>query len=93
MHKTHIISIAAIFALSAGAPLQAEENTTFQSLDADANGYISPEEAASNNDLSASWNDLDADKNNLLDMSEFSAFEVSSTGMDEGGSPAATPDQ
>ena len=91
MHKTHIISVAAVFALAAGAPLQAEENTAFRSLDADANGYISPQEAESNNDLTARWNDLDADKNNLLDMSEFSAFEVGGTSMDEGAAGASTP--
>ena len=69
----HTAVVAALALLMAG-PLHAR-GTSFQKMDVDANGYISPEEAQINSDLSARWNELDADKNNLLDMSEFSAFE------------------
>lgn len=84
------VALAALTLLFAG-PLHAE-GSAFQKMDVDANGYISPEEAQANTDLSARWNDLDADKNNLLDMSEFSAFETGGGTMMDGHTPA-TPAQ
>lgn len=81
-----LAALAALTLLVAG-PLHAEGGSAFQKIDADANGYISPEEAQTNMDLSARWNDLDTDKNNLLDMSEFSAFEAAGDTM-EGQTPA-----
>lgn len=79
MSKMPIATTLAALAFLAGTAAQAGENK-FRNLDADANGYISQEEAASNADLQSRWQDLDADQNNQLDMSEFSAFE---TGTDE----------
>jgi hypothetical protein len=77
MRKMPITTTLAALALLAGNAVQAEETKSiFQTLDADANGYISAEEAAANPDLHARWQELDVDKNNQLDMSEFSAFEV-----------------
>ncbi|MBU1192847.1 MAG: hypothetical protein KKA36_07525 [Gammaproteobacteria bacterium] len=62
----------------------AMEMETFQTLDADANGYISAEEATSNQALSTQWTALDKDSNNQLDKSEFSAFEIDA-GTTQGG--------
>lgn len=79
MSKMPIATTLAALAFLAGNAVQAEETKSmFQTLDADANGYISAEEASANPELHARWQELDADKNNLLDMSEFSAFEVGS---------------
>ena len=69
----------ALIVLSAGA-VQAESPKTFQSLDADANGYVSQQEAASNADISNRWNDLDKNQDQKLDSAEFSAFEMDSEG-------------
>ena len=75
MSKMPIATTLAALAFLAGTAAQAGENK-FRNLDADANGYISQEEAASNADLQSRWQELDADQNNQLDMSEFSAFEI-----------------
>lgn len=75
MLNKHTVGLTALLVFS---PLYAGQNATFQQLDSDANGYISPDEAQTVDGLNARWNDLDADKNNLLDSSEFSAFEIGS---------------
>jgi hypothetical protein len=74
MKPTHIV--AALAVLGAGG-LQAEgmPGNAFQALDVDVNGFITQDEAAYDRELQARWNELDSDKNNLLDISEFSAFE------------------
>lgn len=86
MSKMPIVSTLAALALLAGNAVQADEvGSAFQALDVDANGYISAEEAAANPDLHARWQELDTDKNNLLDTSEFSAFEDGSGGTIDKG--------
>lgn len=85
MNTMHITTGLAAFALLAGGSLQAAvEMDSFQILDADANGYISADEATSNPALSTQWTELDKDSNNQLDKAEFSAFEV-----DTGSAPAS----
>ncbi len=71
--------IVTTLVLLAAGTVQAEQQMTpaFQSIDADANGYVSQTEAAGNSDLTSRWSELDKDKNNMLDTSEFSAFETS----------------
>lgn len=69
-------SLAAVVLLTASGALQATAGNSFKALDADADGYISATEAATNQDLSTRWNELDKDSNNQLDQSEFSAFEI-----------------
>jgi Ca2+-binding EF-hand superfamily protein len=77
MKTMHITGGLAGFALLAGGSLQAAvEMDSFQILDADANGYISADEATGNQSLSTRWTVLDKDSNNQLDKSEFSAFEI-----------------
>ncbi|MFN2308617.1 MAG: hypothetical protein ABR553_02620 [Gammaproteobacteria bacterium] len=90
MRKMPILTTLATLALISGNAVQADDTSSslFQNLDADANGYISEQEAAANPDLHARWQELDADKNNQLDVSEFSAFEIGiGTGVttDQGG--------
>lgn len=89
MKVTHIATVAAFVALNvAGAQAEPMPGNAFQALDADVNGFITQDEAAYTPDLTARWRELDRDKNNLLDTSEFSAFEL------DGESPApnlATP--
>lgn len=77
MNTMHITTGLAAFALLACGSLQAAvEMDSFQTLDADANGYISAGEATSNQALSTQWTTLDKDSNNQLDKAEFSAFEI-----------------
>lgn len=86
MSTKHITTSLAIFALVAGSgALQAADSSTFKTLDSDGNGYISATEATANHDLSARWEELDKDKNNQLDQSEFSAFETGTGGMMQDG--------
>lgn len=77
MIRKSLTAAAAAAALLAGAPPHAEEASgSFKQLDADANGYVSPREAEVQPSLIVRWKELDTDKNNLLDTSEFSAFEA-----------------
>jgi Ca2+-binding EF-hand superfamily protein len=61
----------------------AVETVTFESLDADADGAISQDEAQGNPALSALWEEVDTNKDGQLDEAEFSAVEI--TGGSEGG--------
>jgi hypothetical protein len=79
-HKTlrvHLFgSILVAGALSLSAPVGAgDDPTTFETLDADGNGYISEKEAAARNDLLERWIVIDTNTDNQLDITEFSAFE------------------
>ncbi|MBI5460571.1 MAG: hypothetical protein HY941_00110 [Gammaproteobacteria bacterium] len=99
MRKTHMTTTIATLVLLAGGPVQArQQSADFQTLDTDANGYISQEEAAANPDISTRWMNLDTDKNNVLDKSEFSAFETGTEDMmnqdrpmQDGGTAPAMP--
>jgi Ca2+-binding EF-hand superfamily protein len=72
------ISIAALFAGALVQPALAGESTaSFETLDADGNGAISREEASNNSALSAAWDAADANQDGQLDMTEFSAMEIS----------------
>lgn len=72
------LTVAAVAAVLLAAPplYAAEAGGSFKQLDADANGYVSPREAEAQPSLIVRWKELDTDKNNLLDTSEFSAFEA-----------------
>lgn len=83
--------IATAFVLMTAGAAQAEPpSSQFQNLDADANGYLSQQEAASNADLGMRWEKLDANQDGRLDTSEFSAFEADNGGMMEQTPPAPT---
>jgi Ca2+-binding EF-hand superfamily protein len=69
-------SIIAAGTLSLSAPLSAGDyQATFESLDADGNGYISNEEAAARKDIDERWVIIDKNSDGKLDITEFSAFE------------------
>ncbi len=48
----------------------------FKALDADADGYISQQEAAASQGLSDAYGSLDQNQDGKLDSAEFSAFET-----------------
>jgi Ca2+-binding EF-hand superfamily protein len=69
-------SLIAAGALSLSAPLSAGDyQATFESLDADGDGYISNEEAAARKDIDERWVIIDKNSDGQLDITEFSAFE------------------
>lgn len=72
---------AAADAKAAAADTAAEAATgAFSSLDANADGMISAEEAQSNPALMESWSSVDKNADGQLDASEFSAFETGAEG-------------
>ena len=48
----------------------------FMKLDANDDGYISAQEAATHESLSQSWEATDANRDGQVDAAEFSAFEA-----------------
>ena len=73
MKKTHtMIALVAAGFLSTAI---AGENQ-FNKLDADADGYISAEEAAAHEGLQQGWTATDANADGKVDAAEFSAFEM-----------------
>jgi Ca2+-binding EF-hand superfamily protein len=71
MTKTAMALVAAGFVTAVVAGEDA-----FIKLDANADGYISAEEAASSETLSQSWETTDANRDGQVDAAEFSAFEA-----------------
>ncbi|MDJ0806315.1 MAG: EF-hand domain-containing protein [Gammaproteobacteria bacterium] len=71
MTKTVVAVMAAGFFTAA----MAGENQ-FNKLDADADGYISAEEAAAHEALQKGWQATDANMDGQIDAAEFSAFEM-----------------
>jgi hypothetical protein len=61
----------------------AEGGRDFGALDANQDGSLSAEEAASDPELSSNWSVIDADENGVIDEAEFSAFEATQTGTGE----------
>jgi Ca2+-binding EF-hand superfamily protein len=53
-----------------------EGTVDFSTLDANQDGALSAEEAASDLELSKNWSVIDADENGVIDQAEFSAFEA-----------------
>ena len=72
--KIKLIAIVTLFTASSFL-IAAEVPKTFDELDTDHDGYISKSEAQNTKDLSKDWAKADKDKNDKLDVSEFSAFE------------------
>ncbi len=70
-------TVVAVMAAGFMATAIASENQ-FNKLDADADGYISAEEAAAHEGLQAGWQATDANMDGKVDAAEFSAFELSS---------------
>lgn len=74
--KPQILLFTAISAISSMA-IAGQQADKFQGLDANDDGYISKQEASDNQALSNKWGRLDANNDDQLDQSEFSAFELS----------------
>lgn len=83
---------AMLVSVTAGA---ADYPATFESLDKDGNGSISSDEAAARPDLVENWAEIDANKDNTVTITEFSAFEgkarLSPPEESEEPSPGAAP--
>ena len=58
-----------------------QKQASFQQLDTNGDGYLSPQEAKSDQQLSDNWKRADQNKDNQVDRSEFSAFEMSTDEM------------
>lgn len=65
----------------AGAGGQAASDFRFEQLDADRDGYITPQEAQQHPGLQNRWGDLDRNQDDRLDRAEFAAFEPPGAGQ------------
>lgn len=61
--------------LVSGTAVSADFPATFEALDTNGDGYISNEEASARKDVTKSWQAIDKNTDNKLDISEFDAFE------------------
>ncbi|TCK18630.1 hypothetical protein DFR30_1909 [Thiogranum longum] len=61
--------------LVSGAVVSADFPATFESLDTDGDGYVSSSEAGARKDLAESWQTIDKNTDDRLDITEFDAFE------------------
>jgi len=75
---SNLLMVAAALMLSVTA-FAAEDTTTptFELLDANQDGYISSEEAASYEALVTTFEKIDANQDGKLDAAEYSAFDQS----------------
>ena len=73
MKLTH--TVVALVAAGFMSTAFAGENK-FNMLDADADGYITAEEAAAHEGLQQGWTETDANADGKVDAAEFSAFEM-----------------
>jgi hypothetical protein len=69
------VSCALAFGLMS-APVGADETPGFNALDANQDGYVSDEEAKNTPELVERWLEIDTNRDNRLDESEFSALEA-----------------
>lgn len=71
----NLLMVAAAFMLSTAAFAAGETNVpTFEFLDADQNGFITSEEAASCESLITDFATVDANQDGKLDQAEYAAF-------------------
>lgn len=97
MRKSLLIAAAVLFPLSAyaegdtpdvlGSPTAQE---SFNSLDTNHDGYISPQEAKADPKLSEQWDSADANGDGKIEETEFSAFEA---GTAPNYTPQENPDE
>lgn len=75
-----------------GSPYVPSTQPDFAQLDANADGFITKQEAQAKSKLSAGFTKMDKNKDGKLDPGEFSAFETSpiATGAEEGHQGGAT---
>lgn len=79
--KTIISSTVFCFALGVTAAVIGAPVLTFEETDANADGYISKQEAKAYKDLYSNWDKVDTNKDGRADSKEFTRFE--STGRFE----------
>lgn len=71
----NLLMVAAVFVLSNAAFAAGQAKVpTFEFLDADQNGFITSEEAASCETLMTDFATVDANKDGKLDQAEYAAF-------------------
>lgn len=71
----NLLMVAAVFMLSTAAFAAGKTNVpTFEYLDADQNGFITSEEAASCETLITAFATVDANQDGKLDQDEYAAF-------------------
>ncbi len=75
MHKL-VFSFLVMIASAAAFADSKSPVLSFDEMDIDGDGYLSNVEANARPDLTEAWRRIDADSNNRLDISEFSAFEA-----------------
>ena len=78
LYKVVVPAAALIFAGQVFTASAAEDDG-FVALDADADGYISSEEAKSHQTLTEKWGDVDINRDGMIDRAEFSALEITET--------------
>lgn len=74
MNKLLTVAFAIAFSSVVSANEAAVVKTSFQSIDTDQNGVISPAEASDNKTLSLAFAKLDTDSDGTLSETEYSKF-------------------
>lgn len=90
MKKRYLSMLIGLFgSLALSTALFAGEGVgvDFGTLDANQDGTLSADEAASDLELSKNWSAIDTDENGVIDEAEFSAFE-SMQGTESGEAPS-----
>lgn len=79
MKLNHTFIAAGLLCFTCGFAVADDSATQeqFKKLDTDMNGSISIEEATGQTQMLRNWTDIDKNKDGVLEMSEFSAFEAS----------------
>ena len=94
MHMALFIAASSLMASVALGTAQAEESV-YEELDADSNGEISQREASALPGLRSKWDQLDANNDGVVDMTEFARLEFASgpEGISEDVQPPVIPVQ
>lgn len=79
----HRVILAALLAAATGVAMAGTDGAmkqkgeaSYQALDANGDGHISPEEATANPSVAAQFDQLDANGDSRLDQGEFARFET-----------------
>ncbi|MEJ2299424.1 MAG: hypothetical protein P8X94_13180 [Woeseiaceae bacterium] len=86
------IGLAVGLAMTSGIAMAASDTPTFNSLDANQDGYVSKSEAKKDKEVVSNWKAIDVNKDGKIDHAEFSAFETTKMPM-RGSQPASGADK
>lgn len=75
MIRIQVSVLCTLTALVAGAAWAADAKPSFESLDKNADGKVSLNEAADNDALFVAFKNLDGDKDGVLSREEFAAYQ------------------